>query len=204
MFTPFEVDRLDMARIFDCARRVGAACTRVLNENFRQSLLREAEGYRYTPEQEIVGSGDRVVRQQLSSFDAFADTSGYLLLRNAFQALLDRSLATSGLYPFTIPLRFNSMVLQKYGSGSLGITPHRDNIRYVNLICIFLIGGEGKFHSCTDRSGEASRQIPAQPGDVIIMRGRGFSGMRDRPFHYITDIRRTGYSFGLRQHACRG
>ncbi len=204
MFTPFVVNRLDLARLFDCVRRVGAASTTVLEENFRQSLLREAERYRYKPEQEIIGSGDRVVRQQLSSVEGFADASEYILLKDAFQTLVDRSLAISRLQPFKISLRFNSMALQKYEDGSLGITPHRDNIEYVNLICIFLIGGGGRFYVCKNRSGAAPIQIPAQPGDVILMRGPGFSGMSDRPFHYINDIQRTRYSFGLRQRRCLG
>ena len=41
---------------------VGATSIRLLEENFRVALLEEAEDYDYQPEDEIVGSGDRMVR----------------------------------------------------------------------------------------------------------------------------------------------
>lgn len=204
MKTPFNLDQLDVEQIFDCLLRVGAASARILNDDFRLSLLKEAEGYTYKPDEEIVGSADRIVRQQLSSFDGFSDASNYLVLKDAFQALVDRSLATLKVYPFKTPLRFNSMVLQKYDSGSLGITPHRDHLSYINVVCIFVVGGGGKFHICVDRSGAGAKEIPARPGDVILMRGAGFLGTRNRPFHCVTDIQQSRYTLGLRQHCPQG
>jgi hypothetical protein len=41
---------------------VGATSIRLLEENFRVALLEEAEDYDYQPEDEIVGSGDSMVR----------------------------------------------------------------------------------------------------------------------------------------------
>ncbi len=31
-------------------------------------------------------------------------------------------------------------------------------------------------------------EIPALPGHVILKRGPGFGGQRDRPFHFVSDI----------------
>lgn len=179
---------------------MGATSVRVLEEDFRLALLKEAQDYDYQPADEFVGSGDRLVRQQVSSFEGFPEDSGYVLLTNSFQDLLEQRLAELGTYPFETALSFNSVVLQRYEEGSLGITPHKDGLRYINLVCVFVIGGRGRFYICSDRSGRDAKEVDASPGDVILMRAPGLFGAKDnRPFHYVTEIQETRYTFGLRQ-----
>ena len=179
---------------------VGATSVRLLEENFRVALLEEAEDYDYQPEDEIVGSGDSVVRQQVSSFDVFPDHSGYVLLKDSFQDLLEQRMTQLEAYPFETALGFNSMVLQRYEEGSLGITPHRDGLSYVNLVCVFIIGGRGRFYVCSDRSGRDAKEVDASPGNVIFMRAPGlFEAEDNRPFHYVSQIEEPRYTFGLRQ-----
>ena len=191
---------LDTASILKDLSSLGATSIRLLDEDFRVALLKEAQDYTYEPEDEIVGSGGRVVRQQLSSFEDFPEDSAYILLKNSFQDLLEERFAWLGTYPFEMALGFNSMVLQRYEEGSIGITPHRDGLSYINLVCVFVIGGQGSFYVCSDRSGNDSIEIDASPGNVIFMRAPGFLGSEDnRPFHYVTDIREPRYTFGLRQ-----
>ena len=191
---------LDTASILKDLSSLGATSIRLLDEDFRVALLKEARDYTYEPEDEIVGSGGRVVRQQLSSFEDFPKDSNYILLKNSFQDLLEERLARLGTYPFEMALGFNSMVLQRYEEGAIGITPHRDGLSYINLVCVFVIGGQGSFYVCSDRSGNDSIEIDASPGNVIFMRAPGFLGSEDnRPFHYVTDIREPRYTFGLRQ-----
>ncbi len=164
------------------------------------ALLREAQGYDYTAEGEVVGSAERVVRQQLSSFRDFPDDSRYVSLKNSFQDLIERCLAESATYPFETALNFDSMVLQRYEEGSIGITPHKDGLSYINLVCVFVISGKGRFYVCSDRSGKDSIEIDASPGNVVLMRAPGFLSSEDeRPFHYVTGIQETRYTFGLRQ-----
>jgi hypothetical protein len=91
------------------------------------------------------------------------------------------------------------MALQKYDQGSLGITPHRDRVIYVNLILIIVLGGRGRFCVCADRSGRESREINARPGNAVFLRAPGFTAAPERPFHYVTDIEETRYVLGLRQ-----
>lgn len=191
---------LDTASILKDLSSLGATSIRLLDEDFRVALLKEAQDYTYEPEDEIVGSGGRVVRQQLSSFEDFPKDSAYILLKNSFQDLLEERLARLGTYPFEMALGFNSMVLQRYEEGAIGVTPHRDGLSYINLVCVFVIGGQGSFYVCSDRSGNDSIEIDASPGNVIFMRAPGFLGSEDnRPFHYVTDIREPRYTFGLRQ-----
>jgi len=200
METLFVLSDLDIDQIIETLSSVGATSVGILDEDFRLTLLREAETYVYQPEAEVVGSGDRVVRQQVSSFSGFSEESKFVLLKNSFQALLERCLAGSGSYPFRTALSFDSMVLQRYEENSIGITPHKDGLRFVNLVCVFVIGGQGRFYVCSDRSGSDAREIDASPGNVILMRAPGlFSSEDNRPFHYVTDIRETRYTFGLRQ-----
>lgn len=195
----FILDDFDINKILEELFFIGATSVRILTKGFRMSLLQEAETYTYKKEEEIVGSGDRIVRQQMASLHSFSEESDYVRLKKSFQALLDDLLTDIEAYPYEKLLHFNSMVLQKYERGSIGITPHRDSLRYINLVCIFNIGGRGRFYICSDRSGRDAREIDASPGNVILMKAPGFLGFKDRPFHYVTDIQETRYTFGLRQ-----
>lgn len=195
----FNIEGIDITEITSGLRSVGAASAKILKEDFRFTLLKEALLYDYTPEDEVVGSGDRVVRQQVESFENFRKGSKYIWLRRMFQRLMDGVLGELDEYPFDTPLIFNSMSLQKYRKGSLGITPHRDGLRFINLVCIFIISGGGKFFVCADRSGRDASEIHTSPGRVVFLRAPGFMGSEERPFHFVTDIRQTRYTFGLRQ-----
>ncbi len=137
----FVPTNLNIGRILEELSSVGATSVRLLEEDFRLALLEEAEGYVYQPEDEVVGSEDKIVRQQVSSFNVFPQDSGYVLLNNSFQGLLKQRLAQLDAYPFERFLDFNSMVLQRYQKDSLGITPHKDGLSYINLVCVFTIGG---------------------------------------------------------------
>lgn len=198
----FVLSDLDFGEILKELSSGGATSVSILDEDFRMALLKEAEGYHYRPEDETVGSGDRLVRQEVSSFENFSAESRYVLLRNSFQELLERSLVKLESCPFETALGFNSMVLQRYEKGSIGITPHRDGSSFINLVCVFVINGRGRFYICSDRSGRDAREVNASPGNVIVMRAPGlFSSEDNRPFHYVTGIRETRCTFGLRQKA---
>lgn len=199
MNTVAALERFDIDEILRQLASVGAASVPFLNENLRTSLLEEAVGYAYKREEEIVGSGDRTVRQQVGSFEDFTDSSEFVRVRACFEDLVSSALATLPRYPFATPFRLNSMILNRYEAGSLGITPHRDLARYINLIGIVVIGGSGRFQVCSDRSGEHASEIMAPPGHAILMRALGFPGAADRPFHCVSDIREPRYTLVLRQ-----
>ena len=194
MLKPF-----DFRSIVAALDTVGAASAHLLDEELRAALEHEAKGYDYAREAEVVGRGERVVRQQMASFEIFPAGSAYLRLKEAFQEALDQALVAMEEGVFTTQPVFNSMVLQKYESGSLGITPHRDGRSYINLICVFVIAGRGRFYVCADRMGNNPHEIDASPGRVIMLRAPGFRGSDSQPFHYVTDIPETRYTFGLRQ-----
>jgi len=197
----FTLQDFESHRIISELLATGAASVHLLSEDFRLALLQEAQSYPYTPEAEVVGTGNQTVRQQLGSFACFPENAHYIRLRETFQNLLDEHLASLETYLFATKLELNSMVLQKYEQGSLGITPHRDRLSSINLVCIFNIGGQGRFCVCEDRSGSHAKVIDSSPGSVIFLRAPGFMSSPERPFHYVTDIQATRYTFGLRQKA---
>jgi len=90
---------------------VGAISVPLLNVAARFALQKEAESYTYIPEIGVVGTGDRVVRKQYSSLAAFPESSLYIQLAQAFQALMSEQLALTDPYPFATPLNFNVSVL---------------------------------------------------------------------------------------------
>lgn len=195
----FILNSLDHAAIVEALATTGAISVPLLAESVRLQLQQEAERYRYRSETRVVGEGDRRVWQDYSSCETVPPASRFMELAAAFQALLDQTFAPCRPYPFSTPLKFNSWVLQRYQPGQLGITPHRDSLRAINLVCIFNLSGEGQFYLCQDRSGREAQAIDTTPGHVILMRAPSFLGSSLRPFHYVANFQSTRYSFGLRQ-----
>ncbi|NIR31617.1 MAG: hypothetical protein GWN84_20360 [Gammaproteobacteria bacterium] len=192
-------DNFDIGAILEALRSLGATSVRCMDEEYRVVLAEEAARCAYRPGEAVVGSGDRLVRQQLAVADEIPEGGAFSALRDEFQRLMDGLLSQLEGYPFESRLWFNETVLQKYERGSIGITPHRDHIAYVNLVCIFNLAGRGRFGVAPDRSGRDARFVDAVPGNVILMRAPGFRGARRRPFHFVSDIEETRYVFGLRQ-----
>jgi len=96
------------------------------------------------------------------------------------------------------PFRFNDLVIQRYERGELGITAHRDHLRYKGLIAVIPLSGGARFFVCADRTGNAAREVPAPPGSLVLMRGPEYAARHDRPFHFVRDITRRRLSLGLR------
>lgn len=106
------------------------------------------------------------MKQQIRSCSSFPVNTQYNNLKVAFQNLLNLHLRRLDTYPFATKLEFNSLVLQKYELGYIGITPHRDRLSSINLICIFNIGGRGKFCLYADRSGNQAKTINSSLGSM--------------------------------------
>jgi hypothetical protein len=97
------------------------------------------------------------------------------------------------------PVAFNDRVVQRYPRGPVGISPHRDRSCYVALVVNLVIAGHGRFYICPDRSFAGAREIPAEPGDALLMRAPGFGGRDARPFHAVGEITAERLVLGLRQ-----
>lgn len=146
-----------------------------------------------------MGTAERIVRTEYSACAQVREIGLYAEFQRTFQALLDASFQQFDPYPFSSKLALNSLVLQRYEPGQLGITPHRDSLRAVNLIAIVNLSGAAKFYRCDDRQGRNAVELDTTPGNVIFLRAPGFLNATVRPFHFLTGVRSTRYSLGLRQ-----
>ncbi|MDA2927966.1 hypothetical protein MYX78_12185 [Acidobacteria bacterium AH-259-G07] len=94
----------------------------------------------------------------------------------------------------------NSITVQRYWERSLGITPHRDESKYINLISIFILEGEAPFFVCSDRQKSQCTQLPALPEDLILLRTpRNPEEKRLRPIHCVGRVTQERYSVTFRQ-----
>jgi dihydroneopterin aldolase len=172
----------------------GACSLPILTAQYRAKLLKEAEGYEYVRQPEVLAGGK--VREQISSFNALPEASGFHKVADDLAEMLYRK---SPAHQFATPLHFNEFNLQRYDKGSLGVTPHKEGKSCRNLIAVFILKGDAKYAICRDRSGSEPIFFDTTPGNVILMRGVGFYGRNDQPMHFVTDITSDRIVFTMRQ-----
>mmetsp|Transcript_25805 Transcript_25805/g.48979 ORF Transcript_25805/g.48979 Transcript_25805/m.48979 type:complete len:227 (-) Transcript_25805:250-930(-) len=198
-------DALDVERVLTELRDTGiAAVPNIINEDFRQRLVAEADEHfaSVSPAAvEVIPPFN--VTQQFNAKADFEDSSNFMKLRKAFhKLLLDKLGSEVASKTFTgEELDFNYFELMQYPAGSCGISPHRDHSENINIVCVFAIAGVGFVYGCDDREGSNPKKYPTYPGAVVFMRAPGFecSKAKDRPFHYVADIEAMRYSFAVRQ-----
>ena len=145
----------------------------------------------------VIGEGERAVYQDFDICLSIPEPHPLWQLTQAVERLVADALAAMDTPPLeALPL--NDLVLQRYPPGARGITPHRDHVRYVGLVVIVQLSGDGRFGLCADRSGTDARVLEAGPGDGILMRAPGFGGDAHRPFHFLDGITVERYSLGMR------
>ena len=200
-FAIFRPRHLNLTEIVAALTQSGALAVPLLSDEGRHSLLDAARASQFRAARPLVGRGEHRVCQRMEVCGHFPDDSIFRALGREFQKLWDAWLAEGLASPFEGRLNFNDLMLQRYGVGEVGITPHKDRTAYRNLVCLFVLAGQGRFYLCNDRKGRGAREIPHQAGDVVLMRAPGFQGSAERPFHFVRDIRSPRYVFGLRQES---
>jgi hypothetical protein len=165
----------------------------------QQDPLIEAAGrLSYRPARPVVGEDARTVRQDFELCTAFEPGSLFRGLAADLERQVAAALARLDPPPLPAPPRFNDLIVQRYPTGSLGITAHRDHIRYRHLVAIVTLAGRARFFLCPDRSGRNAREVPIPPGSLLLMRAPGFAGRGDRPFHMLSEVTETRIGLGLR------
>jgi hypothetical protein len=199
-----EVERLtaatsDIAAAIAACAAHGASAVPVLDRSACRRLADTAPDLpAWRRARAVVGEGERQVFQDFELTQQFPDESPY----RATAALIDAALAQAArrLEPNPLPDGFhiNDIILQRYASGSRGITPHRDHLRYRGLVALLIVAGNGRFCLCEDRRGAGAREFAAGPGDLLLMRAPGLAGSSERPFHFLDGITVERLSFGMR------
>ena len=167
-----------------------------------RDFLRDAgEALPYRPAKPVVGKDQAAVQQDFEVslyFPRFPPDSPFTAFAAAFERLTAEALALLDPPAYPGPVLMNDLIVQRYHPGSVGITPHRDHLRYEALVAIFPLSGRARFCVCSDRQGSDTQEIPAEPGDLLLMRAPGLFGLRDRPFHFVDRIESRRISLGLR------
>jgi hypothetical protein len=184
--------------VADVATRDAVAIP-LLDADTRRALMADAETLPFRQARPVIGEGDKAVHQEFKVCLDFPQDSLYRALSAAVEDLLNDALGRADTDRIETPLRLNDLILQRYEPGCLGITPHRDHIKYTGLVAIVVICGDGRFCLSDDRAGQGVVAISAPAGHILIMRGPGFSGQPRRPFHFLDQVTERRYSFGLRQ-----
>lgn len=191
----------DVARMAEALTETAAwdgAFLPLLDEATRLALLRSTEGLRYRPARPLVGPAGREVRQDFELTMDIPDPHPLRVLAAELTELILAAAATLDPDPLPRGLLLNDLIVQRYGAGSGGITPHRDHIRYVGLVALVTLQGRARFLLCDDRSGANPRPVGLEPGGLTLMRAPGFAGREDRPFHCVIEVTEPRVSLGLR------
>ncbi|MDE0391914.1 MAG: hypothetical protein OXI57_07595 [Rhodospirillales bacterium] len=186
-----------MAAALDCVACEDAAVLPLLAAAECVPFLKSGADLSFRNAKPVIGEGERAVYQDFDICLSIPRPHPLWRLTQAVERLVADALAVMDTPPLeALPL--NDLVLQRYPPGARGITPHRDHVRYVGLVAIVQLSGDGRFGLCTDRSGAGARVLEAGPGDGILMRAPGFGARKDRPFHFLDGIAVERYSLGMR------
>ena len=153
------------------ARAVGQPCC--------AQLVAELGGGPYEPVAPVIGQ----VRQQAEAFEVPVEQlhPRYPVLADLCGELVGQ-VQRHGV-PQWIP---NEIAVQRYQPGSLGITPHRDQRRFAQLVAVVTIAGSAPFTLCRNRSGDPIQTWQANEGSLVLLRGPGLAGYPDgRPMHLV-------------------
>ena len=200
----FRPQLFNAERIKEKVSHIGAACIGgFLFEDFLEALLEEAKAARYEVQPKYVKNVKQDLELcKLGEADEGARNRGaydnIYALRDAYQRFLGKATSHWG---FPSELKLNSIYLQRYRPSSFGISPHRDNPRFINLISIFTLSGNARFYLCNDKTGSSPHELDASPGSVILLRAPGLPGKSiERPDHYLSGPTESfRYSITLRQ-----
>jgi len=186
-----------MAAALEGCAREEAAVVPLLTPAECRTFVGAAADLAFRSAKPVIGEGERAVYQDFDICLSIPQTHRLWQLTRAVERLIAAALGTMAEPPLeALPL--NDLVLQRYPPGARGITPHRDHVRYVGLVVIVQMSGDGRFGLCADRSGAGARVLDAGPGDAILMRAPGFGSSKNRPFHFLDGITVERYSLGIR------
>jgi hypothetical protein len=180
--------------------RDGAAAVPALSLPARRALAMSADDLAFRTARPVVGSGERAVTQSFEIADEVPDTGPLGEVGRELSARLNAVLARADT-PDCPAITFNDRVVQRYPPGDVGISPHKDHVRYVHLVVNIVLRGFGRLYICPERSFDRALAIDGSAGDALIMRAPGFAGSDHRPFHAIGQVADGRLVLGLRQDA---
>lgn len=186
-----EIDTITLTQTLDELKTKGIAKLPLLQDTALQDVINEALHYPLT--QAESGIGTYKVKQNFKYFRNFPKSSPLWKLAKELEQLLGQHNV------FSTPLRFNEITAQLYQPSKEGISAHKDESRFKNIIVIFVLQGKGDFYTADDRNGNNKRLLETSPGDVIFMCAPGFYNSNERPIHGLENITKERLSLTFRQ-----
>ena len=180
---------------------VAVAC---LEKDVCQALVRLVDALPFRSARPVTGSSTSPVFQDFQLCYEVPVTHALWGLAESLGQLFRAALSYDSLVEAPTAFRFNDLIVQRYPAGCRGISPHRDHARYVVVVAILVLSGDGEFCVCQDRSGDVAVEIPARPGDLVLMRAPGLRGVGPRPFHLLRNVTRYRRTVGLRYDVEKG
>lgn len=176
----------------------------LLSEAACSRLLAASDRLAYRSARPVIGKGEKAVLQEFEICMNPPPPSPFHDCAAALERLTRAALESLPEPPLAAAPPFDDVVLQRYPPGAIGITPHRDHVRYRELVAIATLAGRARFFVCKARSGAGAREVPIPPGSLLLMRAPGFAGRDDRPFHFLRDVTETRVCLGLRHDVQAG
>jgi len=196
--TEFACSPSDMAEALTRVAREDAVSLPLLGPQACRDLVEAAGRLPFRRATPVIGEGDKAVHQDFDLCYSIPPGSPFHGVAENLERLVARALAETNVPLLTAPPLFNDLIVQRYAAGCAGISPHRDHIRYEDLVIVIPLCGAARFYVCAGRDGREPREIPAPVGSAVLMRAPGFGGSRARPFHTVNEIAADRLSFGLR------
>ncbi|MBV9652633.1 MAG: hypothetical protein JO296_21200 [Pseudonocardiales bacterium] len=162
----------------EVAEHGAAFAARVVAQPYCAKLAAELSGGPYEPLVPVVGP----IRQQGEAFKVGIAQlrPRYPVLAGLCDELVDQ-VHRHGISQWAP----NEVAIQRYQPGSLGITPHRDQRRFAQLVAVVTVAGSAPFTLCRDRAGDPIHTWQAGAGSLLLLRGPGLSGDDGRPMHSV-------------------
>ncbi len=99
-------------------------------------------------------------------------------------------------------IEFDDLYLTKYQISEMGVGPHRD-VNCKNFVMVLVLEGTPAFYVCEEKNMKGSVLVPAQVGDLMIMRAKKFLDL-PAPLHYVGAVKKTSVlQLGMRQYISR-
>ncbi len=183
-------------QLIETIKKDGVAKLHLLSKNTLSRIKEELTNLPFHNAETYSGPYD--IEQNFSYFRDFSKESILWKLSGELEQLLTK---TNSTHPnlFSTPLSFNEISAQVYPIHLTGISPHKDESRFKNIIIICVIEGEGEFYVTSNREGDDKNIVTTKPGDILFMRAPGFNHENIRPVHGVQNITEERISLTLRQ-----
>ncbi|MEH6630838.1 MAG: hypothetical protein V7776_08435 [Halopseudomonas aestusnigri] len=176
----------------------GAVAFPLVDDTGCEKMLKAIENLTFRKGTPVVGSPGNEVKQDFDICMNFDDKTALDDYQIAFEKQLNSAFEAITPQPYQTPFFFNDTAALRYYEGSKGISPHRDLVFFEAVIAILTLAGEAGFYICDDRDKTNATRLEAKAGVMILMRGKNFAGIEDRPFHFVDGVTKERVGYGLR------